>query len=144
MSRNQHDPEALKELLAKTGEINNFDLPRPLVSLEDFFLGNNDFGSIGYNMYPDQPSPAEFFDKLREVRSLATVKTVLVQIQQHEDPDGWPSTDTVWVITTESSETVSVLLGDRFAPDDIFESLPDYVQKYDVPEGYRALGVWYD
>ena len=29
----------------------------PLVTLEEFFDGNNDYSSIGYNFPPPQPSP---------------------------------------------------------------------------------------
>jgi hypothetical protein len=59
------DKKALKQLLTKIsqyGNINDPNKPKPLVTLEDFFIGNNDFGSVGYNFYPDQPSPHEFYE----------------------------------------------------------------------------------
>jgi len=39
-----------ERLLERIGDINNFELARPVVSLELFFDGNDDWGSIGYNL----------------------------------------------------------------------------------------------
>ncbi|MEM8683370.1 MAG: hypothetical protein AAGF72_08075 [Pseudomonadota bacterium] len=133
-----------RKLLAEIGDINDFSLARPLVSLESFFLGNDDYGSIGYNFYPDQPSPSEFFELFAKIRSYSAVRDVLVQVQQHEEPDAWPSADTIWIVTDASVEEVAGWLGDRFRADELFEGIPDGVQTIDVPAGCQAIGVWYD
>lgn len=132
-------------ILARIGDINDAERPRPLVTLEEFFEGNDDFGSIGYNFYPDQPKPAEFFEVFRAIRSKVGVASVLVQVQDLEDPDGWPSTDTIWVITSASPNELRSWLGDRFRPDDILIGFPKgRVEHHNVPPGMRALGIWYD
>jgi len=136
------DPRS--KIIAEIGEINDFSLPRPLVSLETFFEGNSDYGSIGYNFYPDQPSPSEFYRLFKQIRGFAEVCDVLVQVQQHEDPEAWPSTDTVWVITRASNAEVTEWLGKRFQPDELLEGIPDGVQSVEIPPGCRALGIWYD
>jgi len=46
----------LLERINRNGDINYDIVPRPLVTLEEFFEGNKDYGSIGYNFYPDQPN----------------------------------------------------------------------------------------
>ncbi len=133
-------------LLQRIGDINNFDLPRPLVSLEEFFEGNNDFGSIGYNFYPDQPSPAEFYQHFKSIRDRDDVSNVLVEVKDLEDPDGWPSTDTVWVLTTATPDELQSWLGDRFRADDILEGFPAHrpVEKVAIADNFVALCVWYD
>ncbi len=36
-----------------------------LVTIEDFFEGNNDYASIGVNLYPHQPFPSDFHSKFK-------------------------------------------------------------------------------
>ena len=75
---------------------------RRLVSLEDFFTGNDDIASIGCNL-PDHPSTRFFFQKLLEIRSKAGVDDVLVGITEtsEDDPDPtmWPFSDRVYVVS---------------------------------------------
>jgi hypothetical protein len=104
--------ERIVNRINRSGDVNHAKTPRPLLSLEEFFEGNDSFGSIGYNFYPDQPSPAEFYEFFRLVRNKPSVAAVLVEISQHEVPEEWPSTDTIWIITSESAQDVSGWLGD--------------------------------
>jgi hypothetical protein len=138
--------ERLLERVNRDGDINDVSTPSPLVTLEEFFEGNNDYGSIGYNFFPDQPSPAEFFELFRTIRDKAEVADVRVEVKDLEDPEGWPSTDTVWVITGASVDEVKRWLGERFQADDIIVGFPeDYaIESYNLHDGMRALGVWWD
>jgi hypothetical protein len=139
-------PEARAKLLDRIGNINDFSRPRPLVTLAEFFEGNNDYGSIGYNL-PDSPPPGKWYGILQAVAKRPEVSDVRVEVKDLEDPDGWPSTDTIWIITTAPPEEVRRWLPDRIAPDDIiegFETAPSPVERYEIPAGYRAVGVWYD
>lgn len=138
-----------KQLLAhiqKVGDPNRPDAPRALVSLEEFFQGNDDYGSIGYNFYPDQPSPADFHALFKRIRSRGDVVDVRVQITSHDDPDAWPATDTVWLVTSAPTAEVATWLGERFAADELFDGfLPD--RSYEdilIPPGTRPVGVWWD
>jgi len=133
-------------LLARIGNINDFSRPRPLVTLEEFFEGNNDPASIGYNL-PDPPAPQAFYKLLSEIRKMAGVSDVRIQIQDLEDPDGWPSTDTIWIITTATPNEVRAWFPKQLAPDDVFdgfEGSASNIEKYSIPKGMRAVGVWYD
>jgi hypothetical protein len=78
-----------------------------VVSLEDFFVGNDDRGSIGCNLGPEQPPIAEFYRILREIRSRANVQDVLVRIyDDDDDPSSWAYTDTVYLVSSGSLDEV--------------------------------------
>ena len=126
--------------------INEPGTPRPLVTLEEFFADNTDYGSIGYNFYPDQPAPAEFYELFKQIRARPEVSDVRVQVSQHEVPEEWPSSDTVWIITRASPEDVASWIGERFRADEIIVGWPDAwpVESYTIPPGMQALGVWWD
>ena len=142
--------EARNRLLTRinrNGDINDSNVPRPLVTLEEFFKGNNDYGSIGYNFYPDQPDPADFFRLFKTIRNKSEVVDVLVEVKDIEDPEGWPSADTIWIITSASVDDVGKWLGQRFRADDIligFSNVSYKIENYKVPGGMEALGVWWD
>jgi len=138
--------ERLKERIFRAGDINDPATARPLVSLEEFFDGNDDFGSIGYNFYPDQPAPSDFYELFKRIRSRPEVANVLVEVCQQEMPEEWPSTDTVWIITSASAGTVAKWLGERFQADDIFDGWTEHVQRepYQLPPGMKPIGIWWD
>ncbi len=57
-----------------------------------------------------------------------------------EDPNGWPSSDTIWIVTTASAKDVRSWFPERLAPDDVlegFEASLTPVEKYEVPKGSR-------
>src|SRR5688500_15349378 len=96
-----------EKLIAKIEAQNPPDeLPEIVVSLEDFFTGNNDRGSIGANLGPNQPPIAEFYRALREIRAKPEVQDVLVRIYDYDDPTSWPYTDTVYIISSAPLPTI--------------------------------------
>jgi hypothetical protein len=139
------DMDARSRLLERIGDINNFDLPRPLVSLEEFFDGNNDWGSIGYNI-PDGVAPQEFYRILRPIRERDDIADVLIEVKDLEDPDGWPSTDTIWFVSSMSREQLDELIPDKIKPDDWLTYPPEVgnIEPITVPDGMKAIGIWYD
>ena len=138
--------EGLIARINRAGNINDPATPRPLVTLEEFFEGNSDYGSIGYNFAPDQPAPAEFYELFKRIRRRPEVADVRIQVSQHEIPDEWPSSDTAWIITRASPEEVATWLGERFRPDEIIVGWPSAwpVESCGVPPGMQAIGVWWD
>lgn len=133
-------------LLARIGDINNAALPRPFVSLELFFEGNNDYGSSGCNL-PGSVEPREFYELLKQLRDRDDVHEVLIEVKQMEDPDGWPFSDTIWFITSAAPAEVKSWFPERLAPDEMvdgFDKSVESVEAYAVPERFRAVAAWYD
>ncbi len=144
-----HDPEALRRLLQRAGQLGDLqdqDAPRPLVTLEEFFEGNHDFASIGFNLDPP-PSPQAIYRLFRSIRDKTDVQDVRVMVMGQEEPDGWPWSDTVWLITSATPDEVRGWLGDQFRADDLilgFEQASRKMEPYQLPPGMNAIGVWWD
>jgi len=139
--------DEVKSRINRNGDINDPDVPRPLLTLEEFFEGNDDFGSIGYNFYPDQPAPSEFYVLFKRIREKPEVANVLVEVSQHEIPDEWPSSDTIWIVTSAASDEILEWLGERFRPDDeLWDGWTEHLTRetVEVPDGHRPVGVWWD
>src|SRR5262249_18698986 len=71
-----------KELVAKIRSQRDFKdnaAPDPIVSLEEFFTGNEDLGSIGCNL-TDHPGMQTFYTELKAIRSRPDVQGVFVAI----------------------------------------------------------------
>lgn len=121
-------------------------MPAPLLSLEEFFEGNDQTGSIGCNL-DAEPEPQEFHELLASIRSKSEVRDVRIQITCVDDPGlEWPFSDTVWIITTAGPDVVRDWFPERLAPDECWEGWVARA-KYEaceVPEGYRAVAAWYD
>jgi hypothetical protein len=121
------------------------ELREIVVSLEDFFTGNNDRGSIGCNLGAEQPSIAEFYRRLREIRLKPDVQDVLVRIYEYDDPTSWPHTDTVYIISSaplaKIKTWVSPLLPDEVYAEWMYGKPP---AAPDVDPGMTAYSVWWD
>ncbi len=118
----------------------------PVVSLEDFFEGNKDPGSIACNLI-EHPGPQHFFEHLLTIRSKANVQDVLVEIYEVEEnnPTVWPFSERVYVLTDASVEDVSDWMR-LLKPDEIDEG---YFQGKspaapELREGMRVYAVWWD
>lgn len=136
--------DARDRLLRRIGDINDFSRPRPLVTLAEFFEGNTDPASIGYNL-PDPPAPAEFHRILSAIARRPEVADVRVEVKDLEDPDGWPSTDTIWIFTSAPAGIVRAWFPEQVAPDDVTVGRLDAsVEPYPVPSGTHAVRAWYD
>jgi hypothetical protein len=129
----------------RNGAINDSKVPRPLLTLEEFFEGNDDHGSIGCNLI-DSIHPREFFEVFRRLRDRPDVADVLVEIRSWDDPADWPFTDTVWVITSLTPEVVQQQLGERLQPDEVTLGWPSCypVESIDVPPAMHPIRVWWD
>ena len=121
------------------------ELREIVVSLEDFFTGNIDRGSIGCNLGEKQPPVAEFERRLREIRSKPNVQDVLVRICDYNDPTSWPYTDTVYIITSappeEVKKWVSPLLPDEVHADWMYGKPPAAPE---AKPGMIPYSVWWD
>lgn len=133
-----------EKLLERIGDINDFTRPRPLVTLEEFFEGNDDPGSIGYDL-PDGPSPPEFYAFLSTLRGHAEIADVRIEVKDLEDSDGWPSTDTVWFVTSLTQAGLEGHFDERVRPDEWLRYPPRHpVEPLRIPPGMQGIAAWYD
>jgi hypothetical protein len=106
----------LIERVNRDGPINDPKVPRPLLTLEEFFEGNDYYGSIGCNL-PGEVYPQEFFEVFRSLRDRPDVADVLVEVKSWDDSEDWPFSDSVWVITSLSRQDIQRRLGKRLHGD---------------------------
>jgi hypothetical protein len=122
------------------------DRPFPLVTLEEFFEGNDDYGSIGCNLNP-MLGPEFFFEKLKLIRLQPNVQDVLVQVieVEQEDPTMWPFSDRVYVLTDAAPDDVADWAA-PLQPDAVEEGFSN--GKHDcAPElmsAFRCYSLWWD
>jgi len=120
--------------------------PLPLVSLEDFFVGNEDFGSIGCNL-TKHPGPQGFYRVLKAVRQRPDVLDVLVEIHEVEEGDEsmWPFSDRVYILTSAQEKTVEEWVAE-LQPDTVEEGWaagrPKAAPMVELP--CRVWAVWWD
>ena len=137
---------ALIEKIRQQGEPDPMQQRRgPLVSLEDFFTGNNDLGSIGCNLFV-HPGIATFYKVLKEVRDSPEVQDMLIEITDLEDTEGiWPFSDSVYILTRAPARKVARWLK-RLRPDEVGPTPSDWLPKGlpDLLPDHAVLLAWWD
>jgi hypothetical protein len=136
-----------QQLLNRLGGVES---PRPLVTLEEYFSGNDDQASIG-DLDRQAFTPEQFFTVLKVIRARADVHDVRVEVKPPKTPDGWPSTDTIWIVT--SLDRMDMFrhglhreFWERFLPLDwLTYPRKDGVltEPLEVPDGMYAWGFYY-
>ena len=130
---------AIKADLTAQGE----DAP-PFVSIERFFDGNRDEGSIGCNLLP-HPGLDAFRDVLVGLTRRSDVEAVYGQVAEIDPGDGlWPFVDTVFVVGAIDAGELARLL-EPLAPDEVASAAETM-----IPPRLRAahrgpvLYAWWD
>jgi hypothetical protein len=137
-------PDHLRDRITGNGPINDLSTPRHLLTLEEFFEGNDDYGSIGCNL-PDSVYPSEFYEVFKRIRERPDVADVRVEIKSWDVPEEWPHSDTVWVIMSLAKQDIHQYLGKLLHGDAVSVGWREYpIEKVEVPPGMRPLGVWWD
>jgi hypothetical protein len=138
------------DLVARLRLVNEATLQRATggeiaVSLESFFEGNDDPGSIGCNLGDSRPTVRMFYQLLRDLRSNPSVQDMWVRICDFDDPQSWPYSDAVYVVSSlTKSEIEHALLPLRF--DSVTEGWM-YEKPPSVPEpreGCVPFSIWWD
>ena len=131
----------------KSQGLPSVDKALPLVSLEDFFIGNDDMGSIGCNLF-EHPGLEFFFERLLEIRARDDVQDVLVEINEvvEDHEEMWPFSDRVYILTSAAKEEVVAWVA-PLTPDEIedgfaFGRRSEYAPE--LQEGVKVYGVWWD
>lgn len=138
--------ERITQRVNTNGPINDVSTPRPRLTLEDFFDGNDFEGSICCNCTP-VPNPSEVLATLLAIRQLPQVHDVLVEVYDQELPDEWPFAEVVWVVTKKhSADFLKAQFPKSFAPDGIsFQDINDgTVEHVPVPPEMNSISCWWD
>lgn len=136
--------DRVTERVRRLGDPNDPSTPRPLLSLAEFFDGNDVVGSIGCNLTPT-PTPSEFRAVLARIAARPDVGDVRVQVTMFDDPD-WPFSDTAWVMTTAEPSEVASWFPEDLVPDAVEAGWQDGItyEPYVVPSGMRPVACWWD
>lgn len=115
----------------------------PMLTLEEFFEGNEDDGSIGCNLEPSV-QPSDFYEWLKAVRERSVVDNIYIQVVDCE-PGRWPFSDKIWIVTSASIETIRDWIPEELRPDEIEAGIDnEYLEEIKIPENMQAVCLWYD
>jgi hypothetical protein len=137
--------ERITERVNREGDVNDASTPRPLLTLEEFFDGNDVVGCIGPNLTP-VAEPSDFCDSLKDIANRENVADVRVQITEFDDPESWPFSDVVWVITNAEPEEVKSWFDEGLRPDECWSGWTTGIlfEPCLVPPGMKPVACWWD
>ena len=133
-----------RDLLLEKIMAYNFPEKEVFVSVEDFFDGNEDNGSIGANIFPDPPSLKEFYDILKEIEKKPETENIFIRICDINDGE-WFYSDTVYISGSYSSAEVKKMFL-PLKPDEIYKGLM-FDKTSNIPQlniGIKEYCVWWD
>lgn len=144
------DPDArarLEERVESIGGMYDDEHDNPTVSLEEFFTGNRDLGSIGCNLN-DHPGIETFHRVLKGIEGRPGVSGVYVRITDLEGDDAWPFSDTVLINTSAGQAEVESWVRD-LSPDVVGAMDDDGLSRLHAgtprpKAGERMYVVWWD
>ncbi len=135
--------ERITERVTRLGHPDDEATPRPLVTIDEFFEGNFEVGSIGCNL-ESTPTPKEFYELFQRISKYPKVKDIRVQITLFDVPE-WPFTDTVYIMTSAAPEEVASWFPNELKPDETWEGFVEQTyEPYQVPAGVKVVGCWWD
>lgn len=136
--------ERVTERINRLGDVNDPDTPRPLLTLAEFFDGNDVVGSIGCNLYPEV-APQQIRAVLEQIAARDDVADVRVVVLTFDDPE-WPFAERVVVATSAAPEEVAEWFPEDLAPSDVWDATDDDddTEPYEVPGGTRLVVCWWD
>jgi len=137
----REQPEAAS---LETEDLNAQPTTSPVVSLEDFFEGNEDLGSIGCNLI-DHPGIDKFYKVLKEIRGQNNVQDVLIEINQIDEYLDWPFSEVVYILTSADKNDVAKWMR-PLQPDEISEGWWYGKASYapEPKEGFKVYYAWWD
>jgi hypothetical protein len=132
-------PELFRKIIAA-----GFPDNEVVLTLDEFFIGNNDDGSIGANLYPDQPSLQTFYETFKGLIKSGKIKNAFVRIADIEDTE-WFYSDTIYVVGQIAFDDLQKELA-GIQPTEIYTGWM-YDVPANLPENYSEMpefSVWWD
>jgi len=136
--------QRISERVTRNGHPDDADTPCPLVTVAEFFEGNDCVGSIGCNL-DSTPAPSRFHALFQRIAARADVADIRIKITAFDMPE-WPFTDTVYIMTSAPVDEVASWFDEELRPDEVWEGFiaDEKYEPYDVPSGSRPVAVWWD
>jgi hypothetical protein len=143
------DPSKLRRIIDRCRAQGVEDGNLLAVSLEEFFEGNDDPGSLCCNV-SEHPGVQALYAAFAGIRDRPDVQDVLVVIQEVVDEQSWPFSSNVYVITAAAPDQVSEMvhqgLPEAAWPDSIEPATgqPPPVGLPRPAPGFRVYDLWWD
>jgi hypothetical protein len=135
--------DRITERVNRLGHPDEPDTPRPLLTIDEFFDGNTEVGSIGCNL-DSAPEPGAFYSLFRTIAQRPDVKDIRVQVTAFDVPE-WPFSDTVYIMTSVTPEEVATWFPEHLKPDETWAGFVDQpYEPYTVPNGTQPIACWWD
>lgn len=118
----------------------------PVVSIEEFFEGNTDEGSIGCNLI-EHPGLETFYKVLLKIREQENVQDVLIEIMEIEDDeDYWAFSERLYILTSAEQKNfenwVNILEPSEIDDDGYAFGKPPLAPA--LKKDYKVYSVWWD
>lgn len=134
----------LKRIIERVNINGNFyahATPIPLLTLEEFFDGNDVYSSFAREYFP-----SDFRELFLKLLQNENIHNVYIEVRDLEDSD-WPYADTAWVVTSlDVNAILSYFTGDfvPFATMDGFKKKDKIYENIVIPPGCKVYGFEWD
>lgn len=121
-----------------------FPATEVVLTLDEFFQGNDEPACIGVNL-SSPPPPGEFFRILKALIDRGDAERVLVRVNDIQDPPDWFYSDAIHVIGTIGRDALADAVAE-LRPDEVYEGwmYGEPVNAGPVPPGCRVYTLWWD
>ncbi|WP_280835131.1 hypothetical protein [Mycolicibacterium frederiksbergense] len=136
--------ERITERVNRLGDVEDPGTPTPLLTIDEFFDGNDVVGSIGCNLYPEV-DPQVVRAALVRIAERPDVYDVRVAIYSFDDPD-WPYAERVVIATTSTPAEVMDWFPEDLAPSDAWVGPEEgfNTEPYELAAGSSMVICWWD
>jgi hypothetical protein len=121
--------------------------PRFVLPASAFFDADMDVGSLAPNLVGLEGAPPhELFEQVfTDVASEPSVSGIFVSVLPDSEPDRWPSSDMVYVVTAAPLAQVKAWV-ERLEPAEVRDAGEplEIANPFSVPAGQRVYSIWWD
>ena len=136
--------ERITERVNRLGDVEDSETPTPLLTIDEFFEGNDVVGSIGCNLYPEV-GPQVIGEALVRIAERSDVYDVRVAVSAFDDPD-WPFADRVVIATAATPDEVMGWFPEDLGPSDTWVGPEEGfdTEPFELSSGSSMVVCWWD